>query len=279
MASLSIPLILALAAMGVDALLERKSSWLALTRIADDKQKNYFRFKLTWVVFLFMLIGLRSALIFSTEWMRVEDADPNKSLDQVVAQFKTQSTQWVQPPIGELFWLLPAMNANLKIADYFRPWFWADRERPKALLTGFRQQPLPEEGELIGTYDGLYFTRSPENEYAAIRTTTETIPCVAKSRGGNIDVDCISEKPGILIVRENSWAGWSAKIDGESSPLLLSSWLAVTTPEGEHHIEFRYRPWDVPVGLLLTIIGIVISVWLWIKNPNQTSESIDLASK
>jgi len=44
--------------------------------------------------------------------------------------------------------------------------------------------------------------------------------------------------------------------------LAYNDWLVVSAPAGSHVYSFRYLPWDVPVGLLITLVGIGFCVWL-----------------
>lgn len=74
---------------------------------------------------------------------------------------------------------------------------------------------------------------------------------------------CSSPAAGVLTVKENRWSGWRARVDGRRARLLPGQWLAVALPAGHHRIEFRYASWDVPVGVVLSLAGIALSVFLW----------------
>jgi len=37
-------------------------------------------------------------------------------------------------------------------------------------------------------------------------------------------------------------------------------------PEGAHKYQFRYLPWDVPVGLLMTLTGIFLAIRYYRKD-------------
>jgi len=102
-------------------------------------------------------------------------------------------------------------------------------------------------------------------------TELQKIPCSATASGGDIDVECATNSSGKLIVTENSWTGWQANRDGIPIALDANRWLSVEAPAGSHHYEFRYRPWDVWVGLLLTLIGIVLCVRWWFRSPGTKS--------
>ena len=53
--------------------------------------------------------------------------------------------------------------------------------------------------------------------------------------------------------------------DGERVELKDQSWLQVEAPAGQHDYEFRYLPWDVPLGILLTLVGIGLCGWMWFR--------------
>ena len=44
-------------------------------------------------------------------------------------------------------------------------------------------------------------------------------------------------------------------------------WLAVEAPAGNHEYVFHYRPWDVWLGLAITLIGVLVAVILWWRSP------------
>jgi uncharacterized membrane protein YfhO len=66
-----------------------------------------------------------------------------------------------------------------------------------------------------------------------------------------------------LTIKENRWAGWRATIAGKNAPLLKGQWLAVELPAGRHTVRFRYRPWDAPLGIILSIFGLALAVYAW----------------
>jgi hypothetical protein len=78
-----------------------------------------------------------------------------------------------------------------------------------------------------------------------------------------IEVVCDGELPGYLVVKENMWSGWRAWRDGVRVPLLANEWLEVVAPAGNHVYSFRYLPWDVPLGMLLSLAGMIMAGLLW----------------
>ena len=66
-----------------------------------------------------------------------------------------------------------------------------------------------------------------------------------------------AEGPGLLVLSEITYPGWLAAVDGESTPLRTAFGIlrAVSVADGEHRVEFIYRPWSVYLGLALGLAG------------------------
>ena len=118
----------------------------------------------------------------------------------------------------------------------------------------------------------MSYLRHSENNYAFIQSGDQLITCKAQATGGNIDVVCPDSPKGILTVYENNWTGWYAWVDQTRTLLLSSDWLSMNAPAGKHTYHFRYRPWDVWAGILLTVFGIILSLVLWLR-AKQTGPS------
>jgi len=260
-AGLANPLILGLSAWGLDLLLKRK--WDRLALVGPDNSKIAFGVNIAILILFIPLIwSIREAYDFGQTW--ITTLRLNDSLYKEVSWLKTDVSEWVNLPFGEHFWMIPALDANLKISDGIRTWWWKDRENPP-----FKQE-ISNEGDpkspnLIRIYEGLNFLSYSENDYAYIQSGDKRVACKAHAVGGNIDVACPKSEGGQLIVHENNWTGWYAWVDQNSTPLLKLNWLSTDAPEGKHNYQFRYRPWDAWVGIFLTVIGLLLSIVLWVK--------------
>ncbi len=67
---------------------------------------------------------------------------------------------------------------------------------------------------------------------------------------------------GWLVVRDLSWPGWEARVDGEPAPVFPADGVfrAVALPSGNHVVKFRYRPASFRLGALvsaLTALGLL----------------------
>jgi hypothetical protein len=155
---------------------------------------------------------------------------------------------------------------DIKIGEAFRDWNWKEREDPPPYLeiaetiTGIGSQ------NPVRIAENAYFTSSITNEYAFISSNEGYSPCVAHASGGHIDINCDSAHGGILTVMENSWAGWTVKVDGTHALLIENQqWLTVKAEPGQHNYVFNYFPLDVLIGLILTLAGIVIALFVLFK--------------
>jgi hypothetical protein len=270
-AGLAVPLVLALAAWGLDEIL--KLNWPRLT-LAGSSSTGWsvgVGIATQWlVVTLPLLWALGSARDFGEYWMGTYSR-PEAELE-IVEELVTADTQWVAPPYGEHFWLPHALDRGLKVTNINRPWFWKDRQAPPAFLSATRDQVDLSAPNFRQTLYGVHLFRYEENPYASVHYNDHFTPCQATARGGHIDVLCEAQTAGTLVVRENRFPGWTAYRDGAAVPLGEGDWLTVEAPAGRHTYQFRYRPWDATLGILLTLCGVAVAIWWWWRPPEWVEE-------
>ncbi len=263
-AGLANPLILCLSALGLQGLLNLKVPRLAVinTESEDHSTSRIIMNILGLVLFVCLVFGLISAYKFGQNWFYLIPNTP--SIWQISDTLKTESTQWISIPYGEHYWNIPALNAGLKINNAFSAQEWKDRQLPGAYLEATRDPVDPADPNLVTIIDSINIVRHPENNYAYLTDATgSVIPCPATGLGGKVDVSCPEAPAGTLTVEEHFWNGWKAWQDGEHVSLLPGEWLNVNTSAGTHTYTFRYRPWDVWVGFVLTLAGIAGCVYFW----------------
>lgn len=268
-AGVAIPLILGLAAYGLDRLLSLDWPVLSIKHRAWSSISSQ-TFSFRWLLLIPLILNLRAANIFSQHWLYTARLDDN--LYALLEGLKTPSLQWVQTPFGEHGYIAPAMSMNLKLSTGIRAWNWKDREFPIPVLEANRAGPPPGPVRKVDEIDGISIYARDDQSYAAVIINGGMEPCVATGSGGWIEVTCDNSVDGYLEVKENMWNGWKAYRDGRSVQLLDDHWLQVDAPSGEHTYLFRYLPWDVPVGVALSAIGILICGWMWWR-PSEGMES------
>ena len=265
-ACLAVPLILALAGWAVDLLIHRE--WPKLDLALADRPATGLSLSVStlWLVLPLLLLGaVRSAYVVNRGWLTTAEPGPGTQLvvNAMSALVPPAKAEWIQPPWGEHYWLPATMDAGHKIAHFLRPWRWRDADFPLPYVDAVRDEAVVNDPAYHATVDGIPLLVHPENEYAFVDTGHALVPCVAQALGGNIDVTCVTTEPGRLIVREHWWSGWGGALDGQRLTLTPGAWLSADLPAGTHSISFRYRPWDVAVGFLLTLLGLGLAVYWW----------------
>lgn len=68
--------------------------------------------------------------------------------------------------------------------------------------------------------------------------------------------------PGLLVLSEIAYPGWSVWVDGRRQPLLTPGGIlrGVELASGEHRVEFLFRPLSLYLGLSLSLLGSLLLV-------------------
>ncbi len=254
-AGLAIPLILGLGAWGLDAALRDHRLQLGLMLRGSSGPL----LSASWLLVVPAIWSIAPVYSFNQRWLTTTTADPTNATARDFLIGK--SPAWVQSPYGEGFWLPELLTAGVKLADVTRPWSWKGYDNPLPALELTRDQQRAEAGTIEGETNGLFLVSHPESSYAAVSHGNTATPCTATSLGGHIDVVCSTSSPGTLVVQEHQGPGWQVWVDGAPARLTESQWLTMPVAEGSHQYSFRYHPWDVPVGIILTLIGLAVAWW------------------
>jgi hypothetical protein len=260
MGGLSIPPLLALSGLGIDAVWN--FGWPQV-RISFGSAEGSPSTHLTtrWLLIPVLIVSLNGTYQFSRAWVGTARLEPY--VDQLLDALKLPDLQWVNPPFGEHFFIERATSRDMKMYVGIRRWYWRGRTAPEPVLEANRSG-APQGMTLSQTVAGIGIYAAPGREYASVTSELgNRSVCKATGSGGDIDVSCTSPQGGILTVTENSWSGWGATVDGSKVELTPSRWLSVRVPAGTVQISFRYRPWDVPVGIAFMFIGMLASWWVW----------------
>lgn len=262
MAGLAVPAILALAAAAVDRAFAARAPRVAFAIGVGETPMRSLSLDLTLLIAIPLIIALADARSFSSVWISTTRLGPE--LRPVLEALRTPDLQWVQPPYGEQHWIQNAVGMGLKQASNQEPWTWKGHAPPEPVAQASRNGSRPGM-TLRNVVDGMPIYTAPEGrEYAAV-----THPgggrsvCTARGSGGDIDVGCNLLQPGVLTVKENYWSGWDAYVGGQSAPIGSGQWLEVDLADGVHTIQFRYRPWDVPLGFVLGLAGMGLAIAAW----------------
>jgi len=275
-AGLTIPLILGVSAAGLDKLLNLDWPRLELHFSADNGQRTK-TFPTQWIIIIPLIFSLYQGYQFTKYWIGSYKESPEVYL--VLEGLKTDTLQWVQPPFGEHFYIEPAVRLGLKTSPGIMTWQWKDRIFPEAYLEASHSgQPDGTSGVNKRINSIIIYSR-PEQDYAFVINETNKTPCQAQGTGGNLTVTCDSEHGGHLIVKEYNWSGWKGWMDGLRVNLFGGQWISVEAPSGFHVYTFRYLPWDVPLGLILSALGILLSIIVWYSSSQRLDRILESSSK
>ncbi|MBI4300936.1 MAG: hypothetical protein HY677_07340, partial [Chloroflexi bacterium] len=102
----------------------------------------------------------------------------------------------------------------------------------------------------------------------------EAVQALGSGEGARDDVEIMSNKPervlvwarmaspGILVLTDTNFPGWSVRVDGAPAPMLRADHLfrAVFVPGGEHTVDFTYAPNSYKRGVLVSFfsLGLVL---------------------
>ena len=255
-AGLLVPLVLSMAALSLDRLTRIKWPRLGL----EFKKGSLYQIPLIWIILVIPLsFNLFNTYRFGQSWLVLVDIPPD--IQKLGSAIPNPGSAWVQPPSNTHHWTVELIEDGHKVTNIFRPWHWKYHQNPPPTYRAFSPQEEIPAGEIITMVDEIRVVEYTDVFYAFIHTgVEEDIPCAAESRGGYIDVHCISQKTGRLIIRENAFPGWLAYRDGEKIDLEGDREIEVLAPQGDHHYSFRYFPIDVLLGFGITLVGIVLSI-------------------
>ena len=215
-----------------------------------------------------LVISLQDTTAFASRYIITAQLDP--TVLTIVNSLKTSDTQLVALPWGEHIWVAEARLAGLKLVDYDPTRFWkvAGRTNAEPVVTVSRAKDVPKGMVLDRTTNGLFIYKAaaPGREYArVVHPDGRATICPAQAIGGNITVDCDLPEAGTLVVKENSWSGWSATVDGAAVRMTPGNWLSAPLESGTHRVFFAYRPIEATLGLILCAIGLIVAILPFVR--------------
>jgi hypothetical protein len=263
-AGLAVPALVAMSAIGLDTLLQTRWARIGLQISVGSSKPLSLSFASQWLLVLPLALSLVSVRDLTSQYLRPIRAP---EVRPILEALRTPDLQWVAAPFGQEFYNEPAARMNLKQTLGWQPWAWKNRPNPEPAMEAVTSGPPGPPGMvLLHTVYGVQIYGADGREYAVVTAGDGTrVVCRATGRGGDIDVVCPNTTGGILVVKENSWSGWQASVDGRPATLDSGRWLSISVPPGSHVIQFPYRPWDVVLGLVLFLAGIVLAIVLVLK--------------
>jgi hypothetical protein len=81
-----------------------------------------------------------------------------------------------------------------------------------------------------------------------------------------IDVDFQTNNSDMLILNQNFYNGWNAKDIQNKDVESFQGLISTNVSPAEHHVTFYYLPKSFIEGLLMTALGVILSVYAFSKN-------------
>jgi uncharacterized membrane protein YiaA len=256
---LAVTLILGLGAWGLDLIF--KFDWPSVE--LSSLNKTFYRFDTRILLLPLLCWSLFSVYQYNDQFHFTVPGSTD--IVRAAESISPSPAEWVSPIYGNWAFTAAAINHNVKITNGYRIWDLSNRLYPGMFMDVGTDPNMKADPHYKYSVDTINFITHPENQYASIDTGTLKVPCTANADGGHIDVHCQSDQAGILVVQENALPGWVAWRDEKKITLLPNQWLSVDALAGDHTYKFRYHPWDVPVGILLSFTGLALAAWLWFK--------------
>jgi hypothetical protein len=81
---------------------------------------------------------------------------------------------------------------------------------------------------------------------------------VTRYRPSSVDITANLTCDGMVILSDTFYPGWRATVDGKPAQIQEVDFAlrGVLVPKGHHDIRYRYRPWSVYLGALLSFAGV-----------------------
>ena len=101
---------------------------------------------------------------------------------------------------------------------------------------------------------------SPTNAFEATARLTS-------DRLNEVEVDCVTTSPAMMVLNDSWTPGWKAYVDGANRPVVRVNYAfrGVVVPEGQHRVLFLYRPTLLVIGLVVSTASIVmlflLAIW------------------
>jgi hypothetical protein len=96
---------------------------------------------------------------------------------------------------------------------------------------------------------------------------------IARQEPNRVEVATESDTPALLILADNFYPGWRAKIDGRPSPVVRVNYnqRGVALTAGQHRVLFSYQPGSVLQGVLVSGISLTLLLWWMTRRPRPTA--------
>jgi hypothetical protein len=85
-------------------------------------------------------------------------------------------------------------------------------------------------------------------------------------RPNGLDIDVYSEAPGLLVISDAFYPGWTATVNGKETPIykVNGAFRGVRISEGTHLVKMDYSPRSLPIGVAVSLTTLALMLILLI---------------
>jgi len=122
-------------------------------------------------------------------------------------------------------------------------------------------------GNGLYIYENVHYLPRAWIEYAVGDRELDSRPDPAQveilSKTAN-NINLTVEGPGRVVLSEIQYPGWQVYVDGERQEIDTAYEIlrSVSLPEGQHQVQFKFRPISVMIGLVICGLGWIFLVWI-----------------
>ncbi len=204
------------------------------------------------------------------------------------------------PEIGSLLGVgLLVVDQALRGAYVKRGYEQVGRLRPRHVILW--REPLPRarlvhEVEVVGSGDEslsrIFEAAGDLRRMTVLELEQGTPPPVAPPPEGSVEaagirvdepefVEIVADvvAPALLVLTDTHYPGWTAAIDGEPTEILRADYAfrAVALPPGRHVVTFRYQPLSFRLGVALSLLAGLLTLWLLVPAGRRSPEAVPVA--
>ena len=106
-----------------------------------------------------------------------------------------------------------------------------------------------------------FLTRTPPT--ASETVTVDALRAAARRAPAHLD------RPGLVILADVYYPGWTLTIDGRPAPILRANRLmrGAAVESGTHRLVYTYRPGSFRLGALISLGGLIAAAGLGLRRP------------
>ena len=107
-----------------------------------------------------------------------------------------------------------------------------------------------------------------------VSSLTNALATITVARATKVIIEADSKQGGFLVLADTYYPGWKATINGVGTPIMRVNLMhrGVLVPPGKQTITFRYQPWTVRWGIILSLTGFLALVSLICYFSQKTKE-------